>query len=154
MDKMKNPVEELLYAVLPKRAIVDIMVTAFEGGGTHYWLDIPNEEVERAIGMLSIEANAYEAKEDWGIEKSNGMYTPSEALIFLASKSPVKCVEEGTGMPLPDLYLSSDNIVKALQKMRSDSMDNALSQILGETWDADSVDSFVQYLVLGEIVYG
>lgn len=149
---MKNPVEELLYAVLPKKAIVDIMVTAFEGGGTNYWLDFTEEEIKRAIAFTELNAN--EAKEEWGIEKSNGVYTPSEALTFLASKSPVKCIEEGTHASLPHLDLSSASIVKTLQKMRSDSMDNVITHILGETWDADSVDSFVQYLIMGEIVYG
>lgn len=151
---MLNPTEELLYAILPKNKIVDIMITAFEGG-SNYWLEVPIAEVDKAHAFSMIPSNIEEAKQ-FGMQpwaSSGDFFSTSEALAIYAMKSPLTIVEYGTDEPLPNLFLSSENLIKAIKTMAEEEPVH-LQNLLGDVGDAETADVFVQYIVFGKIIYG
>lgn len=106
--------------------IIDALIGAFEGGSNH-WYYLPNLKMLKYPAEDTLEANIF--------------YTAMDGVQI-----PVHDIENPK-----DLlgYISKENIERGVKMYCEEH-----GSLIAEEMDADDSDILLQYIVLGEIVYG
>jgi hypothetical protein len=125
---------------IDRQVLEDVFVTAIEGG-SNYWYYLNEESV------LAIRSAVPKAEE------------PS-----LSSAMAKAILDHGVSVPIYDAEMLLDDeavgeislatMEQRLQKMHDDGYHNMLIEHINGGGDADTADIIMQYLTMGEIVYG
>ena len=119
---------------ITKEDIIDILVTALEGG-SNYWYFIPNipngvREIKNEMGITTAEAI--------------GQYVLKGGFVQI---NDAEDEEEVLG------NIDMDGLLDAIQKIKSD-YPNIYENIIDEEYDAEDADAFFQIAVMGDITFG
>lgn len=152
--------KEQLNRKLTKEDIIDILVTALEGGSNYWYLmDLPEniksygETKSEAVGEYILQGGSidfYDREEYYDIKDSlnNGDYNIGDSEDMIDQKSYNEDIEE-TKLG----YLDMDKILDGITKIKSE-YPEIWRNILLENADAGDADVFLQLCVMGEVVYG
>lgn len=121
---------------IEQSVIAALFIGAFEGG-SNYWVG----EVNQVGGEVPSEKGVVW----WG---SDNIYN-RHLKIEIKFDDPQKAEGNGKGKKI----ISYHDILSGLEKMMKDSPKH-FADILAENDDANTADIFLQYVVLGEVVYG
>lgn len=106
------------------KRIENLFVTAMEGG-SNYWADFP--------------------------AAPPGEGAPSERLIrHVLDGGSITIADQETA---DEWLLTAASIRRGLQAMRAGSPEH-FADMLGENWDAETADAWLQYCTIGEYVFG
>lgn len=119
---------------ITKEDIIDILVTALEGG-SNYWYFIPTipngvREIKNEMGITTAEAI--------------GQYVLKGGFVQI---NDAEDEEEVLG------NIDMDGLLDAIQKIKSD-YPNIYENIIDEEYDAEDADAFFQIAVMGDITFG
>ncbi len=112
--------------------VADLMVTAIEGG-SNYWVN----------SIVLKEAKTPNRTEPW---------YANPALYEDAFHIKVYEMDE-EGQPTEEHYIGQHGMRVGLEKMANKAPGH-FTNIVSDQWDAETADVFLQYVVLGDIVYG
>jgi hypothetical protein len=140
-------VERAKTAKITADQIVDVFVTAIEGG-SNYWyyiLDIPNEVKQ----IMKSESLAF--SEACGKYVLNG----GELIIYdVEEVGEMDDVDEfSTQKPEPLGHINMDSLLDAINVMKRD-FPEMYENIVMDEYDAEDADVFFQIATMGEVVYG
>lgn len=123
---------------ISRKVIEDVFVTALEGG-SNYWYFLPEQSVKAIREAVPKSVDPYlrtaigKAILDFGVE---------------VDISDVEDEEEVLGT------ISMKTLQERLQKLADSEYNWALDREINEDGDAETSDIVMQYLALGEIIYG
>jgi hypothetical protein len=123
---------------IEREVLEDIFVTALEGG-SNYWYYLGEEAIIRIRSAV-----------------------PKSEDTYLSSAITKAILDHGVTVPINDAEdeeevvgeISLETIGTRLQKMVDDGHYDVLKQHIDGGGDADSADTIMQYLAMGEVVYG
>jgi hypothetical protein len=133
-DYEREKIESRKTKKISKENIIDIFVTALEGG-SNYWYYIPTipngvRDIMDETGMATSEAI--------------GQYVLKGGYVQI---NDAEDEEEVLG------NVDMDGLLDAIQKVKTEFPD-VYNNIIDEEYDADDADIFFQIAVMGEIVFG
>jgi hypothetical protein len=133
-DYEREKIESRKTKKITKENIIDIFVTALEGG-SNYWYYIPTipngvRDIMDETGMATSEAI--------------GQYVLKGGYVQI---NDAEDEEEVLG------NVDMDGLLDAIQKVKTEFPD-VYNNIIDEEYDADDADIFFQIAVMGEIVFG
>ena len=152
--------EEALNRKLTKEDIIDILVTALEGGSNYWYLmDLPEniksygQSISEAVGEYILQGGSidfFDREEYYDVRDAfkNGDYNIGDSEDMKDEKSYKEDIEE-TKLG----YIDMDKILDAITKIKSE-YPEIWENILLENADAGDADVFLQLCVMGEVVYG
>lgn len=122
---------------IPTEILENVFVTALEGG-SNYWYFLPDESVAKIRKVM-----------------------PKNTNPFLSMAIVKAIIDHGVEVGINDAENEEDEIgvislktlPERLQKL-ADEMPDAFNAELNEEGDAETSDIWMQYMTLGEIVYG
>jgi hypothetical protein len=121
-----------------RQVIEDILVTALEGG-SNYWYFLPEQSVKAIRAAVPKSVDPYlstaigKAILDFGVEVDiNDVDNEDEVLGTISIKT----------------------LQERLQKLADSSHSWALEREINEDGDADTSDIVMQYMAMGEVIYG
>ena len=141
--KIKTEVE------IPNDIIVALVITAFEGG-SNYWA--PNVEFNGT-------RDGYDANPWYSAEKYTNYLAQADGLSTDVSERVLWFIlfededESGVMEDMKKHNIGRVQIEKGLNLMAANASWH-FNNIVNDNWDAETADVFLQYVVLGEIVYG
>jgi hypothetical protein len=140
-DVIPKTVEDKLMIVIdtkiPRKVIFDVFVTALEGG-SNYWYSIPDSTIEKVRAVV-----------------------PKDKCPYISKAIPLALLDHGVDIAINDIenedeelgVISLLTIGERLQELANESR-WALDQELEGNGDAESSDVWLQYLTMGQIVFG
>jgi hypothetical protein len=123
---------------ISRKVIEDVFVTALEGG-SNYWYFLPEQSVKAIRAVVPKDVDPYlstaigKAILDFGVEVDISDVEDEEYVLGTIS---VKTLQE------------------RLQKLADSEHNWALDREINEDGDAETSDIVMQYMALGEIIYG
>lgn len=150
----KEREEKLKTATITKENIIDIFITALEGG-SNYWMEfikIPKEikhmvdsgtPFSEACGEYVLSGNDLFLYDPVDIED----YTKSEDVFDYGD------IEHDINGPEPSGVINMDSLLDAIRIVKN-KYPNVYENIILEDYDANDADIFLQIAAFGEIVYG
>jgi len=144
--------ERTKTAKITREQIIDIFVTALEGG-SNYWyyiLDIPKE----IKYMIKQEGLAFsEACGKYVLDGGELAIYDKEELNNVGIGDEDSDLETYSNKPEPLGYVNMDSLLDAIRVMKQDYEDRYKNIIMDE-YDADDADIFFQLATMGEVVFG
>jgi hypothetical protein len=133
-DYEREKIERRKTKKITKEDIIDIFVTALEGG-SNYWYYIPTipngvRDIQNEMGLATSEAI--------------GQYVLKGGYVQI---NDAEDEEEVLG------NIDMDGLLDAIQKIKSD-YPRVYENIIDEDYDADDADVFFQIAVMGEVTFG
>lgn len=140
--------ERVKTAQITKEQIIDVFVTAIEGG-SNYWyyiLDIP-KEVERIMQT-----------DELAFSEACGEYVLNGGTLAIYDVEEVDGMEDpeneyASDKPEPIGYITMDSLLDAISKVKKE-YPEVYENIIMDEYDASDADVFFQIATMGEIVYG
>lgn len=123
---------------IEREVLEDIFVTALEGGN-NYWYYLAKEAI---IKIRS------------AVPKSEDMYLSSAITKAILDHNVTVPINDAENENEVIGEISLETIEVRLQKMVEDGHYEILKRHIDEYGDADSADTIMQYLAMGEVVYG
>jgi hypothetical protein len=129
---------KVVTRTISRKVIEDVFVTALEGG-SNYWYFLPEQSVKAIRAVVPKDVDPYlstaigKAILDFGVEVDISDVEDEEYVLGTIS---VKTLQE------------------RLQKLADSEHNWALDREINEDGDAETSDIVMQYMALGEIIYG
>jgi hypothetical protein len=152
--------KEQLNRKLTKQDIIDILITALEGGSNYWYLmDLPEniksygQSTSEAVGEYILRGGSidfFDREEYYDVRRSlkDGDYNIGDSDDMIDKKSYQEDIEN-TKLG----YIDMDRILEAITKIKSE-YPEIWKNILLENADAGDADVFLQLCVMNEVVYG
>lgn len=152
--------KEQLNRKLTKQDIIDILITALEGGSNYWYLmDLPEniksygQSTSEAVGEYVLRGGSidfYDKEEYYDVRRAlkNGDYNIGDSDDMIDEKSYKEDIEN-TKLG----HIDMDRILEAITIIKKD-YPNVWENILLENADAGDADVFLQLCVMNEVVYG
>jgi hypothetical protein len=152
--------KEQLNRKLTKQDIIDILITALEGGSNYWYLmDLPEniksygQSTSEAVGEYILRGGSidfFDREEYYDVRRSlkDGDYNIGDSDDMIDTKSYQEDIEN-TKLG----YIDMDRILEAITKIKSE-YPEIWKNILLENADAGDADVFLQLCVMNEVVYG
>ncbi len=153
MSNQTDPIKVQLTVNIDPQLIRDLVITAVEGG-INYWCEevalmLPQDDSSRPF-----QARSFTQMADSGF--------PGVGYIILIAKEPPR--SEATNREF-HLMLAPGNIGTARDILRGANIAYGLQvmaekyprhfgNLMGDAWDAETADVFIQCCIFGEIIYG
>lgn len=130
----------LIKINVTEELLTDMIVTALEGG-SNYWYDLNRDDIDTVKKHHHPDVR----------QSKSAAELIAFSVLNKGFNLPVYSLDESDGEPLG--YLSKDSIKEGLVIMAEKDPSNFGSLFI-EGWDSNVSDTFFQYVVLKEIVYG
>jgi len=152
--------KEQLNRKLTKQDIIDILITALEGGSNYWYLmDLPEniksygQSTSEAVGEYILRGGSidfFDREEYYDVRRSlkDGDYNIGDSDDMIDKKSYQEDIEN-TKLG----YIDMDRILESITKIKSE-YPEIWKNILLENADAGDADVFLQLCVMNEVVYG
>jgi len=152
--------KEQLNRKLTKQDIIDILITALEGGSNYWYLmDLPEniksygQSTSEAVGEYILRGGSidfFDREEYYDVRRSlkDGDYNIGDSDDMIDKKSYQEDIEN-TKLG----YIDMDRILEVITKIKSE-YPEIWKNILLENADAGDADVFLQLCVMNEVVYG
>jgi len=152
--------KEQLNRKLTKQDIIDILITALEGGSNYWYLmDLPEniksygQSTSEAVGEYILRGGSidfFDREEYYDVRRAlkDGDYNIGDSDDMIDKKSYQEDIEN-TKLG----YIDMDRILEAITKIKSE-YPEIWKNILLENADAGDADVFLQLCVMNEVVYG